>query len=202
MQTCNRCHTKLKDNTGFCPVCGADVREDEKKKGGKNPKVKMGVAGLVMVLIAVCLMKFGFGTNSINAEDYVTVTVEGTNGQAVAEAEVDDRKLEKDILTKTGFVKRYGSMEEIEDALEILDGATNKDLRELGLDKDQIKTLKTIQAITKGNILSVKLSKTENIKNGDAITVTYIYDNDKNAENDFRIKGNKTVMKIQGLKER
>ena len=162
----------------------------------------MGVAGLVMVLIAVCLMKFGFGTNSIHAEDYVTVTVEGTNGQAVAEAEVDDRKLEKDILTKTGFVKRYGSMEEIEDALEILDGATNKDLRELGLDKDQIKTLKTIQAITKGNILSVKLSKTENIKNGDAITVTYIYDNDKNAENDFRIKGNKTVMKIQGLKER
>ena len=41
---------------------------------------------VVMVLIAVCLMKFGFGTNSIHAEDYVTVTVEGTNGQAVAEA--------------------------------------------------------------------------------------------------------------------
>lgn len=117
---CTNCGTKLDPQTNCCPNCGA-VREHENKKTAlaapeqfnlkfekcaalskfkANGKKVYMAAGIVLLLIVLCVIAVTSSRKTINLSDYVTVDFSGYNSRGVATLSFDQDTFFEDFAQK------------------------------------------------------------------------------------------------------
>lgn len=136
------------------------------------------VAAAITLLIVFIFMK---KTTDINLQDYTKVTFEGVDGFGTATCEIDSEKLGDDVAAEMGI-----DIEELK----------GKDYSELIGRGDDV--LRLVYAI--GSV-SADLDKTQNLSNGDTVTVTYRFDEEKASEAGIVFKGDPLTKGVEGLED-
>lgn len=193
---CSHCGKQIDDDARFCPYCGTGVtpvmpagaeggreahsgaRKTHAGVKNKPKKVLIGIAAACAAAVIVLGLMVSVGRKTINLNDYVMISFEGTDGEGTAKVEYDTEQLAADISSK---VK--------------IDGDDKKELiklvaKEEGLSEDEIpyyvkeyiSEMMTPQGM--GDLLGQafsplgKLDKADNLSNGDKVTFEWDDDDD------------------------
>ncbi|MCR5202510.1 MAG: zinc-ribbon domain-containing protein [Lachnospiraceae bacterium] len=151
-----------------------------------------GIAFAALVLIAVVIFLIVNRKTKIDLNDYYTVTFEGYDSYGKAKVNVKDTKLLKDTAKAAGV--DYRDLESyFENEIGALFGAgSSKQTKEA-------KKLRNLFYAYKD--LDYHISKEENLKNGDKVTITYKFDNEAAKKAKIKFVGKSKTFEVKGLKE-
>lgn len=161
------------------------VNVPQKKKNKKGIIIAGGAVLLVILILVLILVN---GKKTINLEEYVTVGTDGYDGQGTAYAEWKS-ELEDVVLKAMGI-----------DAEKMDEYIDNGDF--LNSDSSLAKAYAAYEKYDEMmESLDLHIDKSENLSNGDKITVTITYNNELAAENGIKFTGEKYVYVVSGLEK-
>jgi hypothetical protein len=143
-----------------------------------------GVAAAV-VLIIVAMILISNRKKKIDLNDYVTVNFSGYDTKGTASINVDYTTLASDLQNALG--KKTNSYQSISDYEDF----------DLGDVIDALDDIGDYGSLTSG--LSWDLDKTEDLSNGDKVTLTFQYDNDAAAKYKIKFVGDEKEITVDGL---
>ena len=138
------------------------------------------VAAAVLIIVGVVIAN---KKTTINLADYTKVTFEGVDGYGTADLSVDEYKLATDALDALGIDVEDMENMEIDDLVNA-SGKSVKDLQRLYL------------AITS---VDAYLDKSEGLSNGDTVTITYSFDEEKASDARIEFVGDIETRTVEGL---
>lgn len=207
MKKCNNCQTECKDDAIFCPECGerlepemgqektVDTQEtvsEENPEESQRDMAEMNldwkekldsitgvfkknwklVLGAICILVVIVAVSVAIKNKkyTINLEDFYEVEFSGANKYGYTTSNFDDNAI-MDYILETS-------------------------------DKDDDVSEFSNYMIVDWIISNVdtKMSKSENLKNGDKIKVTFEYPKDAKVKG-YRIKGNSMTVEVKGLED-
>ncbi len=152
-------------------------------------KKMIAAVAAVGVVIGIILVVVLNRKTTINLQDYVKVKFDGYDTVGTASIEFDDDAFYEDVK-KSRKVKK--EMEKA-GALDIED---SEDWEELA---EAMQSAMSAYSFASG--LDWKLDKDEKLSNGDKVTVTFAFDNEKAAESGIKFLGEKAEFTVKGLKK-
>lgn len=158
------------------------------KKGLSKP-VLFGIIGgsVFFVAAAITLLIVILATSKktvYNLQDYTEVTFEGINGNGTAELDFKTSELSIEIAKNMGI------------DVDKLKNSDISDFGDLGGDLGDIFSIYTAVSA-----LDAKLDKTKGLSNGDTVTVTYTFDNEKAKDIKAEFKGEPMTFTVSELGE-
>lgn len=187
---CENCGTKLDPQTNCCPNCGAVCEHENKKtalaapeqfnlkfeKGAVLSKLKAAgkkvyvAAGIVLLLIVVCVIAVTSGRKTIDLSDYVTIEFSGYNGRGIADLSFDQDALLEDFSKKAsdknvaqwsslfGDLAYYSVFDYIDCEVTPYEFLSNGDKAELqwDVDSESIKDLFGVKVVAKDKRMTVE----------------------------------------------
>ena len=197
---CSKCGYENADDAMYCKKCGTKIGTEEnikttidtdavkKKTGEITDKIKklpkgalIGIIAAAAVLI-VCIAVGFNNANTINMNEYLTMSTSGYNGYGTAKLEINWDAIEK----------KYGNSIK----------PTNKGKKELqNLEALGISNLVKSPISLAEEVISVKLDKSEGLSNGDEVSYTWNIDETLYEYVNVKLKATDGKFKISDLKE-
>ena len=187
---CKYCGAQNTDGAEYCGSCGKQLEIDG--KGGDVERNLLGskkllaiMAGIVVVVI-IFIAYIALHKKTINLRDYTNVVFEGYNGYGEAYIDFDDEKFAKDIMKATGMKQK--SLSDVNGLDDLVDGIV-----QYGSQSSEIDEI--------DGAYEYDLEPSENLSNGDKVTVTYKYDNSAIAKYKIKFVGKSFEEEVSGLSE-
>lgn len=189
---CKTCGENIPNGHPFCGNCGtAADKKGPKRKG----MIIGGVAAAAVIALAVILVLL-CSPKTIVLDNYIEVKVSGYDTVGTATLEWDREQLVEDMLESMSRSKQKKLEELIDDlsteeklALALLSADTDADEEEL------------LVFWVIAQELELELDETEDLSNGDTVTLELDVDEDFFKELGLKVKLKKTVYPVEGLKE-
>jgi hypothetical protein len=190
---CPKCNQETDNNGRFCEHCGAQIvqpaagqqtpvmQQPSKQKKPLDKRIIAAAAAVVVVLILVIVLVKTHKT-TIDLQDYTTVTFDGYDNYGDANLEFDYDRLMEDFADASGF-------DDVSDIDSLSDIASETDASDYAA------------MINLFDKLSYELDKTDGLKNGDTVTVSYTFDNDTAKQFGVKFKGDALEFTVAGLEE-
>ncbi|MCR5690795.1 MAG: zinc ribbon domain-containing protein [Eubacterium sp.] len=209
---CPKCNAPNPEGSKFCASCGAPMGVEPQPEQQANnqsysqagqqfntqtatDKINQGIAnvkkdpkkffliiGIVaFVLIAALVTLFFIVTHKkkIDLSEYTTVTFEGYNGYGTADVDLDEDAIATILLDEKGI--------KIEDYKNVFSALSDTE--------DLLPIYSAMEA------LDCSIDKTENLKNGDTVTVTYTFNNDLAKKCGVKFTPETYTQTVSGLEE-
>lgn len=199
---CSECGREIADDSVFCEHCGNRVLEDAESnvQFNANPTIVPGTQKapvkplnkkvvIALCIIAVCVVAGIVAAltykHTIDLSEYTQLEFDGADGYGTAAAGIDYKSLfeevsqyDKELAEKTKSIADSDSVSELFE--EILDGA--------------------VDAYNYLNI-QTSLDKDSGLKNGDKVTLTLAFDNEKAKKHGIKFSCDKIEKEVSGLME-
>ncbi|WP_026835538.1 hypothetical protein [Eubacterium xylanophilum] len=142
----------------------------------------IGAAAVAFVILLTVIILVVTHKKTINLQDYTKVTFEGYDGYGKAKLDFDNSKFNVDVANAVGInINSDAKLDNISSLV--------SNIEELG------KYEKAVSSVSK------KLDKTEGLKNGDVVTVSFTYNNDIAGDYKIKYKGEPMTFTVSGLNE-
>ncbi|MCC8192607.1 MAG: zinc ribbon domain-containing protein [Ruminococcus sp.] len=196
---CKNCGEKITENTRICPYCDTEINP---KKPKKRRAMKIFVVLIWIILILAIIASalwsvYTFAFRSYDCEELLSVNFDGSNKSAIGYVTLNE---DNSLFTATETGKDNTPL-----LSDVYDTDTEKasELQTLLVDSIYIADDprdETYKTEVNGKIYTgTSLSKRENIKNGDVITVTVSYDKWGLFFKGIRLENTEFDIKVSGL---
>lgn len=207
---CGKCGKEIPDDVEFCPKCGSKVKNvadksDEKpaveekhtdqtinsagnttleKESGSNRKGVFIIGGIIIaaIIAVIVLISTADHTETIDLNKYVSITTDGYDGYGTAQYELDTDALCSEFISKYKLKERDSEL-----------GKTIMDISN-GLGLTDIACAEAFML----QIGAPELSQTDNLSNGDTITVSWKTLESNNSEYIKNLLKDNFCIKIEG----
>ncbi len=196
---CKNCGEEITENTRICPYCDTEINP---KKPKKRRAMKIFVVLIWIILILAIIASalwavYTFAFRSYDCEELLSVNFDGSNKSAIGYVTLNE---ENSLFTATETGKDNTPL-----LSDVYDTDTDKasELQTLLVDSIYIADDprdETYKTEVNGKIYTgTSLSKRENIKNGDVITITVSYDKWGLFFKGIRLENTEFDIKVSGL---
>lgn len=204
---CTQCNTEMPNDAVFCTNCGMKMPQQASQpqmnvntqSGKKSPLsqkqlgIICGIVVAAIVVIVIIAMVIANRKTTLNMWDYAKVSYEGYDGYGTASIEWNKEKLIKDAIKGMKM-----NSKDKEDLLDAYKDDDSEDFEDIMDDNDY--DADDFEDLFSDLIDKSKLDKTEDLKNGDQLTVKFRFDNDDFKEYGLKFKATDKKTKVKNLK--
>lgn len=211
MSYCKNCGEKAENGDIYCGKCGVKIdwvkeenqgveidykREDIPEKiqdivkGNKKIKVGIVIASIVVVIGIIGISVWSYEKKKVNLNDCYTVMFNGYDTVGEASVNLDMGKFNKAVLKAQG-------KEVSDDQSEI----SQKNLQDIA-DNLTLENIKNgVLNYSLASSIEANVTPSEDLKNGDTVTVTFSFDGELAKQNGIRFVAEKQTYTVSGLSD-